>query len=356
MKKYSLVLIFAAVLASCGTRTPENASPDAKLQYKPEENKVEIAELKRSDFPVQILSNGKLFAARKASLAFRSTGTISSVRYKPGDRVPKGAVIATLNRPDTDLALESAEISLERARLELYDRLAGLGYPASDTSAVPAEVLAMAKMRSGYSAAKNEVAKARYEKEGVQLKAPFSGIIADVTASAWDQAPSGAFCTLIDNSSMNVKFSIMESDIAKVAAGLPIRVTPFASDGQEYKGRITAVNPSVGKNGLIEITGSLPGSAGLMDGMNVKVIVSRSVPGALVVPKSAVVVRDNLNVLFTYSDDGTAHWVYVNILDSNAESYRVEANEDRGAELHEGDMVIVSGNLNLADGSKVTLQ
>ena len=33
----------------------------------------------------------------------------------------------------------------------------------------------------------------------------------------------------------------------------------------------------------------------------------------------------------------------------------VEANLDRGAELNPGDLVIVSGNLNLADGSEVSL-
>ena len=356
MKRIIILLSMALPLFACGSRKEVNSSSDTKLQYKPEENKVSIMELRKSDFPAQILSNGKLSAARKAALSFRGAGAISSVRYKNGAKVPKGAIIATLDRPDADLAIESAQIALDRAKLDLYDRLAGLGYSPSDTASIPAEVLSMAKMRSGYTAAKNDLAKARHEKKGVQLRAPFSGIIADIAASAWDQAPSGPFCTLIDNNSMNVKFSIMESDISKVSAGLPIRVTPFADEGREYTGKISSINPSVGKNGLIEVTGSIPGSAGLIDGMNVKVIVSRNIPGALVVPKSAVVVRDNLNVLFTYTDDGLAHWIYVDVLDSNSESYRVRANSGRGSELHEGDKVIVSGNLNLADGSKVSLE
>ena len=94
----------------------------------------------------------------------------------------------------------------------------------------------------------------------------------------------------------------------------------------------------------------------LIDGMNVRVIVERKMPGQLVVPRSAVVVRDNLDVLFTYSDDGVAHWTYVNIIRSNGDSHVVTANADRGAKLNEGDKVIVKGNLNLADGSKVQLK
>ena len=45
----------------------------------------------------------------------------------------------------------------------------------------------------------------------------------------------------------------------------------------------------------------------------------------------------------------------MNILNANSESYVVEANSDRGATLSEGEQVIVSGNLNLADGSDVAL-
>jgi len=76
----------------------------------------------------------------------------------------------------------------------------------------------------------------------------------------------------------------------------------------------------------------------------------------LVVPRSAVVIRDNLDVLFTYTPDGKAHWVYVNILDSNSDSFVIEANADRNAKLSEGEQVIISSNLNLADGSAVTLK
>ena len=94
----------------------------------------------------------------------------------------------------------------------------------------------------------------------------------------------------------------------------------------------------------------------LIDGMNVKVVVERMIPGQLVVPRSAVVIRDNLDVLFTYTPDGRAHWTYVKILYSNGDSHVVTANTDRNATLSEGDQVIVSGNLNLADNSEVTLK
>lgn len=50
-----------------------------------------------------------------------------------------------------------------------------------------------------------------------------------------------------------------------------------------------------------------------------------------------------------------AQWTYVHTSLANSREYVVEANTDRGAELNPGDLVIISGNLNLADGSEVTL-
>ena len=88
---------------------------------------------------------------------------------------------------------------------------------------------------------------------------------------------------------------------------------------------------------------------------NVKVVVDKDLPAQLVVPKSAVVIRDGLEVLFRYRD-GKAEWVYVHTLSANSEAYAVTANTDRGATLSEGEQVIVSGNLNLADGSRVVLK
>jgi multidrug efflux pump subunit AcrA (membrane-fusion protein) len=92
-----------------------------------------------------------------------------------------------------------------------------------------------------------------------------------------------------------------------------------------------------------------------MEGMNVRVRVLSPVAGQLVVPRQAVLYRDNLEVLFKYSR-GKAEWTYVNVLHQNSTHYSVIANPDRVASLQPGDTVIVSGNTNLAHGSPVTLK
>ncbi len=326
------------------------------LQQTPAINEVEVITLERVDFPRQLLSNGKLSAVGRARLFFPTGGPLATIAVKNGQTVTTGQTIARVSRPDLELALESAELELQKAEFALYDYLVGQGYPARDTTGVPAELLETARMKSGYLTAKNTLAKCRYDLSGTVLKAPFRGRVADITLSRYDQTGTEPFCTLVDDSAFLVTFSVMESEYGFLSVGLPVNVTPYADASHSYPGTITGINPSVDKNGQITVQAKIRGEQALLDGMNVKVTVERNVSGQLVVPRSAVVIRDNLDVLFTYSDDGKAHWTYVNILDSNGTSHSITANTDRGAILREGDRVIISGNLNLAEGSDVVLK
>lgn len=347
------ICVLAVALASCKSGRKTEDAKDGKLDYSPQANDVGVMKLKRTDFARQLLSNGKLVALRKSDLQFRTTGKISSINVRNGERVTTGAVIATLDRPDLKIALEASGLSLKKAELDMYDYLVGQGYAAGDTISVSSELLSTAKMKSGYSVAKNDFARASYEVDGTVLTAPFSGRVANIKQKPFDETPSGIFCTIVDDRSFEVEFSVMESEYSFLSVGLPVRVATFADESKEYSGKITAINPVVDEKGQVAVKAQIFNDGSLIDGMNVKVIVERMIPAQLVVPRSAVVIRDNMDVLFKYTDDGKAHWTYVTILYSNGESYVVEANKDRNAELKEGEQIIVSGNLNLADNSDV---
>lgn len=347
----SLLLLF---FSSCGN-TGTDKQREGRLQQQADNNVVEVITLEKTDFPRQLLSNGKLVAAARASLSFSSPGPLASIAVRNGQSATKGTVLAKVNRPDLELALESARLSLEKAEMDLYDYLVGQGYPARDTTVVPPEIMATARMKSGFSVARNALSKARLDIDGTVLRAPFSGRVADIRLRRYDLSGTDTFCTLVDDSSFDVDFTVMESEYSFLAKGLTVMVTPYADANITCSGSITDINPLVDKNGQILVRARVKGSGKLLDGMNVKVIVERMFPDVLVVPRSAVVIRDNLDVLFTYTDDGKAHWTYVNIITSNGDSHVVTANTSRGAVLSEGDRVIVSGNLNLADGSSVIL-
>lgn len=350
-------ILLATLLLLPGCKGPQGGGPqdDSKLAYTPEVNAVEVITLKRRTFPMQLVANGKLSAAQRSALYFRESGQIVSVGVQNGTSVAKGAVLARLDDSEQRSALESARIERDRTRLEYLDVLAGLGYAVADSASVPAEVRDRAGIRSGYSAARNAYDKAQRALAGTVLCAPFAGRVADLQLKQWDHTGSEPFCTLIADGTLDVTFSALESEYAFLEREQRVSVTPFGQE-RSFSGRIKSINPTVDRNGQIAVTATIPGGAGLLDGMNVRVVVDKDLPAQLVVPKSAVVIRDGLEVLFRYGEGNRAEWVYVHTLSANSDSYAVTANTDRGATLSEGDRVIVSGNLNLADGSHVVLK
>lgn len=353
MAAVSAMLLFSG----CGGGTGRSGESEdtARLEYTPQVNEVDTVILSRRTFRRQLTANGKLSAVRKSALGFRSSGIIASVNAENGDAVRKGDVIASLDMTEKRLALRSARLSLEKAEMELYDVLAGLGYIVEDTLSVPEDVLAVAKMRSGYKEAVYSLEGAEYDYTGASITAPFSGKVAGVELKPYDASGSSPFCTLIDDSEFDVTFTVLEAEYGFLARGLKVKVEPFSSSGDVLYGEIVSVNPSVDENGLVSVKARVPNNGSLVDGMNVSVSVEKDVDARLVVPKSAVVIRDNEYVLFRYVD-GRARWTYVHIVMDNSESYAVEANVERGAELEEGDAVIISGNLNLADDSEVRIK
>ena len=305
--------------------------------------------LERTTFRWQLVSNGRLSATSRSSLSFRSGGMLTKVNVENGHWVKKGTLIAAVDASEKEIALRSAKIAFAKAEIDYKDLLIGQGFRPEDKS-IPEEISAMAKVRSGYDAALNSLERARIDLENTRITAPFEGKVADIKKKAYDAVGTDTFCSIINDRYFDVDFSVLEAEYSNISKGLDVKVQPFGSNSL-ISGKILFVNPSVDKNGQVLVRARIPGGD-LIDGMNVKVLVEKPVPGVLTVPKSAVVIRDGLEVLFVY-DEGVARWVYVHTLMANTDSYVVEPNTERGAKLSEGDLVIVSGNLNLADGSQV---
>jgi hypothetical protein len=70
-------------------------------------------------------------------------------------------------------------------------------------------------------------------------------------------------------------------------------------------------------------------------------VIRKPVPGRLVVPKEALVIRQGKDVIFV-RQDSLAIWKYVKVEYENSTSVSVSEG------LEPGDLVIVAGNINLA--------
>ena len=353
----SLLTIFLAtlVLLSCTGKKEKNEIPE-KVALQANKNSVGIIALAKSSFPKQLVSNGKLNALRKSELKFRLQGEIAQVPVKSGEHVAAGQTIAKLSDVDYRQRLEQVQTSLKKSTLDLQDVLIGLGYDPKDSTTIPKEKQELARIKSGYASNLSEFETAKRNLTDCQLSAPFSGIVANITQKAYEQTNGQAFCTLIDDSRFEVVFQVLETELESITMGSSVKVIPYSNELLVVTGTITEINPVVDENGLVQVKAQVQNPGSLIEGMNVKVLIEKEVSDQFVVPKSAVVLRDNFEVLFKVVN-GKAYWTYIKTVLENSDSYSVIPNPDKeSASLNVGDTVIVSGNLNLAHESEVEIK
>lgn len=354
------ILLLLATSCTGGGRTQDHTDSATNRKAQTQiANPVDTITLRRGEFRSQLISNGKLRAQQKSDLRFGGSagGSVTWLAGGNGTPIAGGATIARIDDREARIRMEQARQAMQKADIDLQDALLGFGHDIADTADIPDETMRIARLRSGYDAATTGLASARLALENCTLRAPFGGKIANLTTKVHENPKGDFFCSIIDDRTFDVEFNLLESELSQVRPGQEVAVATFVEPNRRYTGRIANINPTVDDKGQITVTARIPNPGRLIDGMNVKVYVESSVPDKLVVPKSAVLVRDDREVLFRYDrTTGRAMWTYVLIEMSNSDSHAVVANTDRGAELEPGDAIIVSGNLNLADGSAVQVK
>lgn len=352
-KQQIILLIFAIFILFVGCKSnTENSEQNSSESLPEEKNIVETVILEKQDFTREIISNGKLAAIQKAELYFKNPGIIETIKVGNGEMVSVNAELARLQNDDYRFNVEKAQVNMEKAEIDRLDALLSMGYKTGAENISP-EHRKIADIRSGYNQANIQMAEATQQLENVILKAPFSGKVEGLIQKSFEKADlSKPFCTLINDNRFTIEFPLLETEFSEINTGQKVTVTPIAG-AKQSEGSITEINPRIDENGLVWVKAEVTNPGGYLEGMNVKVSIKRAISGQLVVPKQAVVLRQNREVLFRYTG-GIAYWTYINVLDENEHQYSVVAAE--GATLELGDTVIISNNLNLAHESEVEIK
>jgi len=235
----------------------------------------------------QLSTMGKVVAVRFADLSFETVLPIATVNVHNGQRVRRGQVLAELDRFKLDNAVEQyrhqveqASQQVEQASLLMQDVVIAQGYDPDYADSVPETVMHNAEVKSGYAlsqrtldAARSQLAAAEHAlTEGV-LRAPFDGVVANVSIQAHQLSQAGkTVCRVIDTSALDVEFRVMEADLACFPIGAELTVIPVAAKGTPYDAVVSEINPVVDVQGAVTIRARLSTADGLFEGMNAEVL------------------------------------------------------------------------------------
>lgn len=348
------IIVVVSIFMSCCLISCTNSEKAYAIAPTEETNlevpvpKVAVATVAQVPFAVEILSNGTLEAYRTATLKFQKEGMIEHLPVATGDQVQEGALIGQLETKLLELERQKNEQSIAKAKLDYQDLLLKMGYSEKDTLAVPAEIHAMATIRSGLAEYENQAEEIKAKFQQAQLLAPFTGVLADVEAQAHNLTASyKQVGVLMDLNSLWVNFKVLEEEIKLLRKGDGVEVLPFGPGEEAIYGKVEQINPLVDENGLVSVRALVKNNRSrLIDGMHVQVKIKKTVGNQIVLPKSAILDRNGRDIVFRYADE-KAQWTYVQKSFENQDSVCILKG------LAPGDQLIIHDHTNLAHQAPV---
>ena len=189
---------------------------------------------------------------------------------------------------DAQAGLDKAQAGLanNRATLETAQGAVGL-QSASNSSDLRNLELAVQQAQITVKNASSDLA-------STKIYAPFTGVVASVTAQLGGPASSaGSLLTFLKDSSVTLPVQVDETEISKVKVGQPADVTLDALGTEAFRGKVTSITPQatiVSNIAVFYVTVTLP-NAGLKmrPGMTAEAeIIAQEIPNVVLVPRRAV--------------------------------------------------------------------
>ena len=211
--------------------------------------------------------------------------------------------------------------------------------------------LEMAKLRSSVEEARAASRMAEIESESAIVRSPMPGRVTRLSVTVGQSVEKGVLLAEIEPSVGGAAaFQLPPDEAAKIKLGMAFTLTGN-SGSRQYSGQVISVGAGVDpETGLVEIEGMLntQDSKPYLGEVLPGAIVTGSSPDGLIVPVSALSATDEGFALHVVDGDGKARVTIVEVLARNSKEAVVKAEK-----LEEGQKIIVDGNYNLPDGSKV---
>jgi len=315
---------------------------------------------------------GTVKACRRAKMSPPAGGQISRLTVKKGQRVVAGQVLLELWHKDLHAQEELAQEQLKTTRsraseicamAEAAQRDAERSVQLREQGFISSQVLDKSLTDAKARRASCEAAKGEVEQSGARidvaragldrmtLRAPFAGIVADISGELGEYAtpsppgiPTLPAIDLIDDSCLYVSAPIDEVDAAVVKVGQTGRITLDAIKGKQFAGKVQRIAPYVielekqARTVEVEVTFTeLPKEENLLVGYSADIeIVHKVKENVLRIPtqhlmegKKVLVYKPDGKLEERIVTTGLANWQFTEVLSGLQEGEQIVASLDR---------------------------
>ena len=272
-------------------------------------------------------------------------GRIDRIAFEEGQRVKKGALLATLDAAETRALVASSRVQagLDKQRLERAADLHKKGFISQQ---------ALDEMQSTYarSAAKLREDEAKLAKS--EIRAPFSGVAGLRQISEGAYVAAGTDIARLEKiDELKLDFRVPEIYLAQLRAGLAVSVAVDAFPQASFPGKIYAIEPAVDEQTRTALARARVANPQLRlrPGMFARVQLTLGVrENAVWIPEEAIVPRGQDSYVFR-------------VVDGRAELVPVQTGTRKVGEVEimkgiaAGDIVVTEGTQRLAPGMQVSI-
>ncbi len=309
--------------------------------------------------PIRLAANGSIAAWQEASIGSEANGLrLSEVRANVGDVVRAGQLLAVF-APDAvqaDLAL--AQANLQEAEATAADAAGNAerartlqASGALSTQQINQYLTAEKTARARVQASRAMLAVQQLRLKNTRVLAPDSGTISARSATVGAVLPSGTeLFRMIRQGRLEWRAEVTSAELGRLGVGTTALVT--TASGAQLKGRVRMVAPTVDpqtRSALVYV--DLPVASGMasptLAGMFARGEFALGDSSSLMVPQTAVIVRDGFSYVYRLGDDNRV--AKIKVQTGRLAGDQVEITSALGADLR----LVASGAGFLNDGDLV---
>ena len=325
---------------------------------------VSVGTVQRGDVRVVVSAIGTMSARATAVVRAKVGGELTSVRFKEGDEVRAGQVLAEIDARSYQAALSQAQGTLQRdqallknAQLDLKRYQDLLARDSIASQQVDTQAALVRQLEGTVASDQAQVDAARLQLSYTQVTAPFAGRLGLRQADKGNVVgPSDAngIVTINQVRPIDAAFSVPEAHLPqmrrRMAAGeeLPVELWDRDSRRQLAKGRVVALDNAIDSTtGTIKVKAAFANEDGALypnQFVNVRLQVNL-LQGVLTVPATAV----QNNYVYLVQEDSTVTQRRIRVGVTDGDRVSVEG------ELREGEQVVTDGIDRLREGAKVAV-